>query len=94
MSVRLEACRGSPEAACSGGGSHGCHAPPSVRKCRSLQGELLEIVDSSLDLSRATFERAAMRIRRQLARIAPGAPVDLGQTIGWGSKVSRAGFGH
>jgi hypothetical protein len=54
---------------------------------------MLEIVDSSLELSRASFERAATRIRRQLSRIAPGVPVDPGQTVRGGFSTSRAGFG-
>lgn len=90
--VPPKACRASPEAACSGRGSEGCHSPASVRKHPNVQQEIVQIVDNSLALSLDSFERAVERMRRQLSRIASKAPVDFGQTVGRGWPLSRDGL--
>lgn len=64
---------------CSGNGSERCHELPSARKRRNLQVEMLEIMDSSLRLSRATFRRAIARMERELTRISALAPANSGQ---------------
>lgn len=75
-------CRGSPEPLavdCSGSGQEVCHELASARKRRNLQQEVLDIVDRSLRVSRATFEREQARIARELSRLAPSRPVGAGQ---------------
>jgi hypothetical protein len=44
-----------------------------------LQLEMLDIVDSSIRLSRATFQREIARMERELSRISALAPADSGQ---------------
>ncbi len=78
-------CRGSPElsaGACSGSGHEACHWLASARKCRNLQREVLEIVNRSLRVSRATFEREQARIARKLSRLAAAPRSDLGRASG------------
>jgi F0F1-type ATP synthase membrane subunit b/b' len=66
--------------ACSGSGSESCHELPSARKLQNLQMEMFEIVDSSIRLSRATFQREIARMERELSRISALAPAESGQT--------------
>lgn len=66
--------------ACSGNGREMCHELPSARKRRNLQVEMLEIVDSSIRLSRATFQREIARMERELSRLSALTPSDSGQT--------------
>jgi hypothetical protein len=52
----------------------GCHAPPSDRNSADLREELRRIVDSALELSRATLERRLPRtiVREALESLAKG----------------------
>lgn len=88
-----QSCRGSPQSACSGRGGQACHGLASARKPLNLHQEVLEMVDSSLTLSRASLERATTRIRQQLSRLAARDPLDSGQRVARGSAVSRADLG-
>jgi hypothetical protein len=88
-----QSCRGSAEALatdCSGSGQETCHELASTRKCRNLQREVLEIVDKSLRVSRATLEREQARIARELSRLAPSTPVGSGQAPGRVTRHLRA----
>ncbi len=78
-------CRGSPapeEVHYSGSGQATCHELASTRKYRDLQTEVLEIVDRSLRVSRATFQREQARIARELSRLVPSPLVRAGQSPG------------
>jgi hypothetical protein len=85
-------CRDQPLRACSGSGAVACHEPASRRKQRNLYEEMAQIVDSSIQLSRASFERAAARIEREFSRISVGAPSEFGQRRVGPGRVSRATF--
>jgi hypothetical protein len=87
-----ERCRSSPSEACEGEGTTACHEPASAPKQWNFQVEILEIVDSSIRLSRATFERAMGRMERKLSRIAVRIPGDRGQGKQGGGRVSRASY--
>jgi hypothetical protein len=87
-----EPCRSSPTEACEGAGTTACHEPASAPKQWNFQMEMLEIVDQSIRLSRATFESAMGRMERKLSRIAVRIPRDRGQERHGGGRVSRASY--
>ena len=89
--VAAQLCRGSPEACC-GGGRESCHEPASARKPLDLREELLEIVDSSVRMSRASFEQTLTRMRRELSRISARGTPRRGQLAAVRAEVSRASF--
>lgn len=80
----LQACRGSPEPECASGNREACHEPASVHKHVNLQEEMLKIVDRSLRVSRASFERERARMRRELSRVSASRALGSGQSPGPG----------
>ena len=78
--------------ACMGIGGASCHEPASERKQRNLQMEMLQIVDNSLRLSRATFERGMTRIQRELSRMSALTPAGSGRVRQTRLTVSRTSF--
>jgi hypothetical protein len=53
---------------------------------------MLQMVDQSIRLSRATFERAMGRMERKLSRISVRIPRDGGQEKPGGWRMSRASY--